>query len=68
MANESDRVLVELLNEHNEPVIESVHIDELESLPQAKVLQPDYIGEITLQSGTLQAKSWVRLDGGGQVN
>lgn len=58
LAKESDRFLVELLNDENEPIIESVHKDEVEKLTDAKVLQPDYIREISLQVGTLQAKSW----------
>ncbi|MCM3709062.1 S8 family peptidase [Sporosarcina luteola] len=57
-ANESDRFLVELLNDENEPVIESIHRDEMEELTDAKVLQPDYIRRIALQTGTGQAKSW----------
>lgn len=58
LANESDRFLVELLNDENEPVIESVHKDELEDLTDAKVLQPDYVRKIALQAGTWQSKSW----------
>ncbi|MCG7344067.1 S8 family serine peptidase [Sporosarcina sp. ACRSL] len=58
LANESDRVIVELLDKDNELIIESVHMDELEELPDAKVLQPDYIREIAVQAGTWQAKSW----------
>ena len=58
LANESDRFLVEVLNEENEPIIESVHKDEIDKLTDAKVLQPDYIRKIALQAGTWQAKSW----------
>lgn len=58
LANESDRFLVELINEANEPIIESVHKDELENHTDAKVLQPDYIRKVVLQAGALQSKSW----------
>ncbi|WP_252502123.1 S8 family serine peptidase [Sporosarcina sp. Marseille-Q4943] len=58
LASESNRFLVEVLNEENELIVESVHKDEIENLSDAKVLQPDYIRTIALQAGTWQAKSW----------
>ncbi|MFS0576657.1 S8 family serine peptidase [Sporosarcina sp. 179-K 3D1 HS] len=55
---ETDRVIVQVMDEKGNQTVESVLVEEIEELEKVDILQPDFIRSISLQESGVETKSW----------
>jgi len=57
-AAETDRIIIEVIDDKGNPSVESVLLENIDELEGANILQPDFIRMISLQESSVAAKSW----------
>lgn len=57
-AAETDRIIIEVIDDKGHPSVESVLLENIDELEGADILQPDFIRMISLQESSVAAKSW----------
>ncbi len=57
-AAETDRIIIEVIDDKGNPSVESILLEDIDELDGAAILQPDFIRMISFQESSSAAKSW----------